>query len=197
MSQPFLRDYECWQAAGVFGLRLRLKLAARFGSHHPAPCETGATFVENAMLKAVYYSKHCTELLFAEDSGLEVDALDGAPGVYSARFAGETATDEQNNRLLLARMDGIAGRRARFVSTIALARAGQVIETFTGVVEGEILTAPRGTNGFGYDPLFYYPPFGCSFGEATLEQKMSVSHRSQAALAMKAAIFSTASIRLS
>ena len=163
----------------------------------PAPLETGVTFDENAVLKALYYSKHCSGLLFAEDSGLEVDALDGAPGVYSARFAGEGASDEENNRLLLARMQGVADRSARFVSVIALARAGELVKTFTGVVEGVVLEAARGENGFGYDPVFYYPPFGCSFGEATLEQKMSVSHRSQAALAMKAAILSTASIKLS
>ncbi len=162
-----------------------------------APAETGLTFEENAVLKAVYYSKHCNGLLFAEDSGLEVDALAGAPGVYSARFAGEAASDEENNRLLLARMHGIPDRSARFVSVIALARAGELTKTFTGVVEGEVLKAPRGENGFGYDPLFYYPPFGCSFGEATMEQKMSVSHRSQAARAMKAAILSTASIKFS
>ncbi|MDQ2947395.1 MAG: RdgB/HAM1 family non-canonical purine NTP pyrophosphatase [Acidobacteriota bacterium] len=154
----------------------------------PAPCETGVTFEENAVLKALYYSKHCSGLLFAEDSGLEVNALDGAPGVYSARFAGEAASDEENNRLLLARMQGVANRSARFVSVIALARAGELVKTFTGVAEGLVLEAARGENGFGYDPVFYYPPFGCSFGEATLEQKMSVSHRSQAARAMKAAI---------
>jgi XTP/dITP diphosphohydrolase len=148
------------------------------------PDETGFTFEENAALKAVYYSKHIADLLFAEDSGLEVDALGGAPGVHSARFAGEGASDEENNRLLLARMQGIPDRSARFVSVIALSRDGQVLKTFRGVVEGAVLKAPCGENGFGYDPVFYYPPFGCSFGEATLEQKMSVSHRSRAARAL-------------
>ncbi len=150
----------------------------------PAPDETGLTFEENAVLKAVYYSKHCSGLLFAEDSGLAVDALAGAPGVYSARFAGEGASDEENNRLLLTRMHGIPDRSARFVSVIALAHAGELAKTFTGVVEGDVLETARGENGFGYDPLFYYPPFGCSFGEVTLERKISVSHRSRAARAM-------------
>jgi XTP/dITP diphosphohydrolase len=148
------------------------------------PDETGLTFEDNAALKAVYYSKHVPDLLFAEDSGLEVDALGGAPGVYSARFAGEGASDEENNCLLLAHMQGIPDRSARFVSVIALARDGHVLKTFTGVVEGTVLEAPRGENGFGYDPVFYYPSFGCSFGEASLEQKMSVSHRSRAARAL-------------
>ena len=152
----------------------------------PSPEETGSTFEENAVLKAIYYSKHCPGLLFAEDSGLEVDALHGAPGVYSARFAGEAASDEENNRLLLRLMSRHAQRSARFVSVIALARAGQLVTTFTGSVEGELLEAARGANGFGYDPVFYYPPFGCSFGEATLEMKMTVSHRSKAASALLA-----------
>ncbi len=147
----------------------------------PAPEETGLTFEENAILKAVYYAKHCSDLLFAEDSGLEVDALGGAPGVYSARYAGEGASDAANNRLLLERMQDHSDRSARFVSVIALARAGELINTFHGVVDGELLRASRGSNGFGYDPVFYYPPFGCSFGEAAIEEKMNVSHRSQAA----------------
>ena len=152
----------------------------------PPPEETGTTFEENAVLKALYYSKHCDGLLFAEDSGLEVDALYGAPGVYSARFAGEAASDEENNKLLLLRMTKQAQRSARFVAVIALARAGQLVKTFTGSVEGELLEAVRGKNGFGYDPVFFYPPFGCSFGEATLEMKMRVSHRSNAARALLA-----------
>lgn len=146
----------------------------------PPPEETGQTFEENAILKALYYSKHCDGLLFADDSGLEVDALGGAPGVYSARFAGPDATDEANNQLLLARMNEIADRTARFVCVVALAKQGRLIRTFRGEVQGRLLTAARGSNGFGYDPLFYYPPFGCSFGEAPLGRKMQVSHRAQA-----------------
>ena len=146
-----------------------------------APCEeTGVTFEENAIQKALYYSKHCDGYLFVDDSGLEVDALGGAPGVYSARFAGPGANDEANNQLLFDRMRGIADRAARFVCVVALAERGRLLRTFRGEVEGRLLETPRGANGFGYDPLFFYPPFGCSFAEAPLERKMEVSHRAQA-----------------
>ena len=151
------------------------------------PCEeTGASFEENAIQKALYYSKHCEGQLFVDDSGLEVDALAGAPGVYSARFAGPDATDEANNRTLLERMQGIANRKAQFVCVVALGSSGKLIDTFRGAVEGQLLAAPRGMNGFGYDPLFFYPPFGCTFGEVPLERKMEVSHRSRALRAMVA-----------
>jgi XTP/dITP diphosphohydrolase len=150
------------------------------------PCEeTGATFEENAIQKALYYSKHCDGLLFVDDSGLEVDALGGEPGVYSARYAGPGATDEANNRLLLDRMRGIRERSARFVCLVALAKSGELVRTFRGGVEGQLVEEERGVNGFGYDPLFYYPPFGCTFGEAPLERKMEVSHRSQALHSMR------------
>jgi len=151
------------------------------------PCEeTGATFEENAIQKALYYSKCCDEYLFVDDSGLEVDALRGAPGVYSARFAGPDATDATNNRLLLDRMQGIQNRTARFVCVVALGRKGQLIRTFRGEVEGRLVEEPRGANGFGYDPLFFYPPFGSTFGEVPLERKMEVSHRAMALSAMQA-----------
>ena len=151
-----------------------------------APEETGATFEENACLKAAYYSRFAPGLLFADDSGLAVDALDGAPGVYSARYAGEHATDEANNQLVLERMAGHTDRTARFVCVIALAKGGEVVETFRGEVEGELLREARGPAGFGYDPLFYYPPFGCSFGEVDGERKFGVSHRGNAVRAMLA-----------
>ncbi len=151
----------------------------------PAPEETGASFEENAVAKAIYYSTHADALVFAEDSGLEVDALGGQPGVYSARYAGPGASDDDNNRLLVERMRGVKDRAARFVAVIALARAGQLIGTFHGSVEGELLDAPCGQNGFGYDPLFYYSPFGCTFGEARLEAKLSVSHRTKALRGMQ------------
>jgi XTP/dITP diphosphohydrolase len=151
------------------------------------PCEeTGATFEENAIQKALYYSKYCDEYLFVDDSGLEVDALRGAPGVYSARFAGPESTDQANNRLLLDRMRGIQNRTARFVCVVALGRKGQVIRTFRGAVEGRLVEDPCGGNGFGYDPLFFYPPFGSTFGEVPLERKMEVSHRAMALSAMRA-----------
>ena len=156
--------------------------------------ETGSTFEENAVQKALYYSKHSDGYLFVDDSGLAVDALGGAPGVYSARFAGPDATDESNNRLVLDRMRGVENRAARFVCVVALAEAGRLIETFRGEVEGQLLDAPRGTNGFGYDPLFFYPPFGCSFGEAPLDRKMEVSHRAKALRAMRDYLKSSVSI---
>lgn len=145
------------------------------------PCEeTGATFEDNAVQKALYYSKHCDGLLFVDDSGLEVDALGGAPGVYSARYAGPDATDRANNTLLLDRMRGVRDRGARFVCVVALAERGRLVRAFRGEVEGRLTEEPRGPNGFGYDPLFFYPPFDCTFGEAPLERKMEVSHRSKA-----------------
>jgi XTP/dITP diphosphohydrolase len=155
------------------------------------PCEeTGDTFEANAIIKAQYYGQHAPGLLFADDSGLEVDALHGAPGVYSARFAGPDATDAANNALLLEKMRGVADRTARFVCVIAVADGGRLVETFRGAVEGRILDEPRGANGFGYDPLFFYPPFRCPFGEASAERKLRVSHRGAALRALFGAIAS-------
>jgi len=150
------------------------------------PDEHGSTFEENARLKALYYGALESGYVFADDSGLEVDALGGEPGVHSARFAGPNATDQDNNALLLSRLRGVENRTARFVCVIALAREGQIVRTFRGAVEGRIIDEPRGAHGFGYDPLFYYEPFSCTFGEATDEQKMQVSHRAQALRAMVA-----------
>jgi XTP/dITP diphosphohydrolase len=144
------------------------------------PEETGATFEANAIEKAVYYSRFCDGPAFADDSGLVVDALGGAPGVYSARYAGPEGDAEANNRLLLERMSGGSNRAARFVCVIALARSGELLATFRGEVEGALTEEPHGSGGFGYDPLFYYPPFGCTFGEAPLADKMHVSHRARA-----------------
>ena len=145
-----------------------------------APPETGATFEANAAEKTLYYSRFCDGIVFADDSGIEVDALGGAPGVYSARYAGPDATDEANNRLVLDRMRGIVSRAARFVCVIAAARGGELLATFRGEVEGVLAEEPRGSGGFGYDPLFHYAPFGCTFGEVPLDRKMQVSHRSRA-----------------
>jgi XTP/dITP diphosphohydrolase len=141
------------------------------------PEENGVTFEENARLKAAFYSKLAPGPLFADDSGLEVDALGGAPGVYSARYAGPHSADRGNNELLLQRLGGNSNRTARFVCVIALAQGGEIRQTFRGEVEGEILREARGPGGFGYDPLFYYPPFGCSFGEVDGPRKFEVSHR--------------------
>jgi XTP/dITP diphosphohydrolase len=150
----------------------------------PAPEETGATFEDNARLKAAFYSRYAPVPLFADDSGLEVDALNGEPGVYSARYAGKSAGDITNNALLLERMDAKANRAARFVCVIALAESGKVARVFRGEVAGEILREPRGPGGFGYDPLFYYPPLRCSFAEVDETMKFAVSHRGAALRAM-------------
>ena len=153
--------------------------------HLPSCPETSATFEENALQKARHYVPYAPGLLFADDSGLEVEALGGAPGVFSARFAGPNATDVENNRLLLEKLNGVSRRAARFVCAIALVEGGGLVRgVFHGAVEGVITQQPRGTGGFGYDPLFYYPPFACTFGEATAEQKFLVSHRGQALRAM-------------
>jgi XTP/dITP diphosphohydrolase len=156
-----------------------------------APAETGSTFEENARIKAEYYSRYAPGPLFADDSGLEVDALGGAPGVYSARYAGEHATDQQNNELLLERLAHKQDRTARFVCVIALAENGRTIQTFRGEVEGEIIARPRGPGGFGYDPLFYYKPFRLTFGEVEGERKFAVSHRGQALRKLLAYLTST------
>ena len=153
------------------------------------PCvEDGATFQENAIIKARHYGPHAAGLLFADDSGLEVDALGGAPGVYSARFSGPHASDESNNRLLLEKLAAVENRAARFVCAIALVEGARLLGVYGGAVEGRILDEPRGSGGFGYDPLFYCPAFGCTFGEAAAEQKFAVSHRGQALRAMLAAL---------
>lgn len=146
----------------------------------PPPDENGTTFEHNAAIKALYYGGFADGYLFADDSGLEVDALGGAPGVHSARYAGPEATDADNNSLLLRNLAARTDRTARFVCVIALVKDAKLVRTFRGAVEGRILDAPRGSGGFGYDPLFYYEPFGCTFGEARIGDKMLVSHRAQA-----------------
>jgi XTP/dITP diphosphohydrolase len=145
-----------------------------------APEETGATFEANAILKATHYGAHTPGYLFADDSGLEVDALNGAPGVHSARYAGPDATDADNNALLLERLKGVENRTARFVCVIALVHNGALIRTFRDTVEGHIIDAPRGSGGFGYDPLFYVPFLAQTFGDAPIDRKMKLSHRGQA-----------------
>lgn len=159
----------------------------------PAPAETGDTFEENARIKAIAYSRALPgELVFADDSGLEVDALGGAPGVHSARYA---ATDEQpapsdsdNNYKLLYELSklGDVPRSARFVCVLALARDGEVLATFQADVAGEILAAPLGHGGFGYDPLFYVPELGNTLAEIEPEEKSKISHRGKSFRSMVA-----------
>ena len=152
-----------------------------------APEEDQPTFEGNARLKAAYYSRFLPgELVLADDSGLEVEALGGAPGVYSARYAelahftlGETA-DARNNALLLAEMGATTHRRARYRCVLAAARDGAILHTANGMVEGEILSVPRGTGGFGYDPLFYLPELGQSMAELDASTRLGLSHRGRA-----------------
>lgn len=144
--------------------------------------ETGRTFLENATLKAVAISKIQGGLILADDSGLEVAALGGRPGVHSARFAGAGADDGANNHKLLAELSGVppAGRAARFRCVMVLAEAGRIRASFTGVVEGRLLEAPRGEAGFGYDPLFVPEGHSQSFAELGAEVKNTLSHRARA-----------------
>jgi XTP/dITP diphosphohydrolase len=144
--------------------------------------ESGATFEENARLKAEGYSRHTHLPVLADDSGLEVEALGGAPGVKSARYGGAGLDDEGRNRKLLEALTGVAPERrtARFRCVLALAESGTTLATFEGVIEGRILDEPRGRNGFGYDPLFYHLPSGCTTAEMTTAEKQCVSHRGMA-----------------
>lgn len=150
--------------------------------------EDGLTFCENAIKKAEEVLRISGwKAALADDSGLIVDALNGAPGVFSARYAGEGHDDAANNAKLMADMAGVPweDRACRFASAIALAREGEETLCVMRTVEGKLLTAPRGCNGFGYDPYFFYEPFGRSFAELSAEQKNSVSHRKRALEAMK------------
>ena len=149
--------------------------------------ETGSTFEDNATLKAVAASLLAEEWVIADDSGLEVDALQGAPGVLSARFAGAPSNDAANNALLLEKLAAIRGkaRSARFRCVIVLARHGRKLAAFAGTIEGQIIPAPRGTAGFGYDPIFVPNGFCQSFAELSPETKNTFSHRAQALTALK------------
>lgn len=144
--------------------------------------ETGATFAENAALKALAISQFAAGWALADDSGLEVDALGGDPGVRSARFAGEDATDAENNALLLAKLAALPGVNptARFRCVLALARDGELVATFDGAVEGRVVASNRGAGGFGYDPLFVPEGHDHTFGELPAETKNAISHRSRA-----------------
>jgi XTP/dITP diphosphohydrolase len=145
--------------------------------------ETGQTFAENALLKARFYAQASGMLSLADDSGLEIDALGGAPGVYSARFAGRETSYEERFRLILEQMRGLTGeqRRARFRCAIALAKPGGQCRIVEGMIEGIVADSPRGTSGFGYDPIFLLPELERTFAELTSEQKNRISHRGRAA----------------
>jgi len=191
-SQGKLRDFRT--AANTFDVTIEpLSNLADIA----APEETGATFEENAALKAVYYSRFAPgELVLADDSGLEVDALNGAPGVRSARFAADAGltdspdandnTDVWNNMVLLQRLAALPQpqRSARYHCVLVVARDGQPLYTADGSVEGSIMEAPRGTGGFGYDPLFYLPQLERTMAEIDLDTKLSLSHRGRALKAL-------------
>ena len=156
----------------------------------PQVIEDGATFEANARKKAESYSLFVPhETVLADDSGLEIDALGGAPGIHSARYATDephaatsNSDDDANNARVLRELEGIPAekRMARFVCVLAAARDGQTLQSFRGIVEGFILETPRGQNGFGYDPLFYFPQIGQSFAELSPEAKAQFSHRGEA-----------------
>lgn len=157
-------------------------------------CEIGKTFEENAILKAIAVSKERPELSIADDSGLEVNALGGAPGIYSARYAGEKATDARNIEKLLSELHDqnvpVHARSARFRCVIALAKQGKVLGTFEGAVEGQIVEPPRGEAGFGYDPVFQPNGFGQTFAEMSARLKNQISHRAKAIAALRSALSS-------
>ena len=178
---------------------LGAKFAVRDLSKHPEiskPLENGKTFEENAILKAIAASRKLPSLVIADDSGLEVDALGGAPGIYSARYATENASDAKNVEKLLqelrARNIADEKRSARFRCVIALARNEKLLGAFEGVVEGNIVDPPRGSGGFGYDPVFQPIGFEQTFAEMPPELKNKISHRAQAIVALREALSDTA-----
>ena len=149
--------------------------------------ETGTTFAENAALKARAYAQASGLLALADDSGLEIDALGGAPGVYSARFAGSETSYEERFRLILERLRGlpVEQRTARFRCSIAVAEPAGYCCMVEGIIEGVIADSPRGKNGFGYDPIFYLPEFGKTFAELAPAHKNRISHRALASQAAR------------
>lgn len=149
------------------------------------PKETGRTFEENAILKATSVAKWFEGLVIADDSGLEAEALNGAPGIYSARYAGESAGDTANVDKLLRELSKVTQRTASFRCVIALARAGEVLGTVEGVVKGTITDRPRGSRGFGYDPVFQPIGFAETFAEMAPQLKNDISHRSKAVAVLR------------
>ena len=172
------------------GLDLELVEVADLPDAPPEPAEDAPTYAENAVAKAIAYARDTGLPAVADDSGLEVDALGGAPGVRSRRFFGDDATPEERNRMLLALLDGVSDRTARFVAVIALAQPDGRVETFDGEVRGEIAESPRGDDGFGYDPVFVIAEDGRTMAEVPREEKNAISHRGLAAAKLRAALAS-------
>jgi XTP/dITP diphosphohydrolase len=151
----------------------------------PAPDETGATFAENARLKALYYAGATALPSVADDSGLEITELGNAPGVHSARWHGTDYSVKFARIYELLNERGVATSAARFVCHVALADADRILYETTGTIEGLIAREPKGTNGFGYDPIFFYPPFNATLAELDLDRKAAVSHRGMAFEALR------------
>jgi XTP/dITP diphosphohydrolase len=159
------------------------------------PEETEISFDENARLKARYYSKASGLVSVADDSGIEIDALDKAPGVHSARWYGTDYPTKFRKIQELFRERGVTGSTARFVCSVAVASGDDILFEARGTVEGEIASEPRGTNGFGYDPIFFYPPFGCTLAELDRDRKAEVSHRGKAFRQLRAYLIERLAIR--
>jgi XTP/dITP diphosphohydrolase len=170
-------------------LSLELELFPGFDAI-PAFDESAPTFAENSLGKALYYAQHTNDCVLADDSGLVVPSLDGRPGVHSARYAGANATSEQRIAKLLGEMRGKAGsdREAHFVCALSLVHKEQALAVITARTDGAILEAVRGKGGFGYDPVFYFPPLQKTFAELTAEEKNQHSHRGKAFRRMLAAL---------
>jgi XTP/dITP diphosphohydrolase len=186
-----LAEYRVLATASAPSVVVDLALLPDFDAL-PAFEEDAPTFAENAAGKALHYSRHRDGLVFADDSGLVVPALSGAPGVQSARYAGPQATNSQRIEKLLGEMRDKtgSGRAAYFVCAIALAERGRAMAIVTDRVDGEILEAPRGSGGFGYDPVFYFPALEKTFAELPAEEKNQRSHRGKAFRRLLAALSS-------
>jgi XTP/dITP diphosphohydrolase len=172
-------------------LPIRLLTLREFPSI-PEPDETGKSFAENARIKALHYARATGVSSVAEDSGLEIAALDDVPGVHSARWHGTDYAVKFRKIYELLAARGLRSSAARFVCHVALARDACILFEATGTVEGEIAREPRGTNGFGYDPIFFYPPLGCTLAELDLPHKASISHRGKAFTALREFLQTTA-----
>jgi XTP/dITP diphosphohydrolase len=182
-----LREFRALAAAAHSNLEL--ELLPQYAALPEFP-ETAPTFAENAAGKALYYSRACADMVFSDDSGLVVPALGGEPGVHSARYAGEGTSYDQKIAQLLAALHGKkdAERSANFVCVIAVAQLGRVIAVVSEKVDGAIAEAPRGSGGFGYDPVFYFPSLGKTFAELPADEKNARSHRGKAFLRVMEAL---------
>ncbi len=174
------------EARAILGNRFCVRSLEDIGCHDDIP-ETADTLEGNALIKARWVKEHYGYDCFADDTGLMVDALDGEPGVYSARYAGPECDATANMRLLLGKLEGVADRRARFVTIVALIIDGREL-LFRGAVEGRIADVPSGQGGFGYDPIFIAEESGLPFAEMTPEAKNAISHRGRALRAMASEI---------